>query len=318
LLEIQAEQATPAGAEAAQQGELVEMAPGVAAQGHVGGGGSQHHGEHGRQAQVALRPVQDLAQFRPGAAHVLQLLPPLQPLLGPGLEPRHRLALPRHQQAIGDAAAGLDQAGAGQVRLVQQQARRQGHEIAAPLALESQDRRHGEARLAHLHRVANPDAQAGGQAFVHPGLARRRQAARGRVGREQGGRGAQGAAQGVARRHRLDARQQVPVAGQRHAQEGGGVGHRQAPPARLGLQGGADGVVGNQGQVGRQQGIGLLAQGPFHPVGEERHGREAGHRQGHRQQQHANLAGAPFPQQQTRGEGQGDPHATSLPASSRN
>jgi hypothetical protein len=149
LQQVQAEQAALGGAETAQQGKLIEMPLHVAAQRHLRRGSGKQHGQQGGQAEITLRAIKHLTQFRPRITHIFQLFAaPSRGFAQRGSRDLDLVArpLPSHQQAIHHPAAHLDQAGTRQILGIQQQARRQCHEIAAALAFKGQDRGNPQAR----------------------------------------------------------------------------------------------------------------------------------------------------------------------------
>ena len=103
---------------------------------------------------------------RPRSVCALDLrLGPVDELRAPA---RRSPPLRRHREPVGHAAGGLDQAGGGQVGLVEHHARREAHEAGAAVGLDDDDLRDAQAGVAEQQRVADLQVERVEQRRVDP------------------------------------------------------------------------------------------------------------------------------------------------------
>jgi hypothetical protein len=290
-----------------QHGTVIQMAGRIPArrQGHC------DRAEHGRQqrhqVQEFLGPVHGLAhvaapavqRFDPAAAQ----FPLLHPLRRPLAELTHRRIVPGDRKAVAHPAGRLDQAGGGQVGLVEHHAWREVDKAAAPVRLNDDDAADLEAGVPKQQIVADAQVQRLQQGAVEPGLARCRHGPRllpcpiRRVGDHQA------ATQRIPLRHRLECHQLAGpaafVARACHGRETDRGGRLQPQPAGLGDHGRRRGVVGGQHEIAPQQLARVALQPPLEPVGKKAHRGQCGDGQGDGHDQQAQFAGAKVTPQRT-------------------
>jgi hypothetical protein len=278
---------------AAHHRAAIKMPPHVAFGGQRHGHGGEDYRQQGGEAQEALCPLGDVADFGPRVVQAFDLFAAPELRVGPGLICLYVGSLAGQVQAVANAAAVLDQAGCRQVGQVDHQPRRQGEHVHAAIGLHGQDGAASHRDPAQRQRCAGREAQRGCQALVGPGLAGLRHDGGGCICGVQHGRRAQAAAQRIARRDRLDFGQQGGIAQADHAREGGALGHAQTAGRRLLAEEIRQRMIGGQQQVAAEQLMGLLAQRLLDAVGEEADAGQCRHGQHQADAEHGELAGAP-------------------------
>jgi hypothetical protein len=258
-----------------------------------------HRGQQCHQRQEAFGPLQGALHLGPAAFERFELLTAAQLAAhgaGEGLDLR---PLARHQQAVGDAAAGLDQLGRRQVGEVEHHARRKVDELRAAVGLDGDEPLDAEGLLAQLELATDVDAQRLHRLWVHPDVARRGNGAGRLVGGIEAALHAQGAAQRIAVGHGLDCGQRGEVAVarvQRHARKDHGLRLREAGIARALAHISPQRSIGTDHGIGGQQLRGVALQPEADAVDEETHAGHGGHRDHQRAGQQAQFAGAPVAQ----------------------
>ncbi|EXF47203.1 hypothetical protein BAY1663_00218 [Pseudomonas sp. BAY1663] len=204
LQSIQQQGVASGESEATQQGAGIETAGGEA-------GGREGDGNPGQedrcqtgQVQVAFGAAQGAADLAVAVAGGLDALVRLQVGFQFALVGGQRLAFAAPEFAVAHPAAGLDDAGGGQVVEVHQYPRCEAVEVADPVRLVGQHAGQAQHLAADLDAVADRQAEGGEQPGFGPGFARTGAGA-GFFGLVGLGCAAQRAAQRVAAVGRLDA-----------------------------------------------------------------------------------------------------------------
>ena len=298
---VQPQRQRATGTEASEHRAVVQVTRDVAPRRQRNRHRRKDHRQQRRQPEKPLGFFQGSTDFGTGVADVFDALSGLHAAGGEGAETGHDIAVTRHHQPIGHAAAGHHQRGRRQVGVVHQQLGHDVEEAQVAVDVVGHLTRHPQAALAHRDAVAQRETEPGQHPFVDPGFAGR--------GETGGGLGISGRRlraklplQRVPRRHRLDLGEQAVFAGHDHAREARGLGDGELQPPGLSAELGVQGMIGHDHQIGAEQRRGLLRQRQLHPVGEERDAGEAGHRDDQRQRHEAQFAGADVAYQQPAGE----------------
>jgi colicin import membrane protein len=168
-------------AEDAQHRAVVEMAAGEVARGDADRDRGEQRRQQGDQVEEFLGAVERLAHLGPAcrerldadAAQALRLdlaLGPIDELGDLGVA----AGAGGDREPVRDAARRLDQAGRGEVGLVQHHARRQAREARAAIGLDDDDAGDPQARIAEEKLVADGEAERVEHGGVDPHGARRR------------------------------------------------------------------------------------------------------------------------------------------------
>ncbi|MCW0436883.1 hypothetical protein NB723_001847 [Xanthomonas sacchari] len=302
-------------AQAAQHGHVVDAAQGEAVGGQRGGDAGQQHRQQRGQRQEASGAVE-------GAAHAtLGVLDADQAVgLGAWRQPFAQggdlAGRAGEHQSIRSAAAGAEQAGGIDVGAVDQQWRRQLHQLAGGIRFGAQHAGHAQRAGAELQRIAELQPQRFEQARIGIGFAARRRTGAFAAGADGVARDQQRAAQRVARAHRLDVGHLAGVAMEQHAGKTDHARAAQAAPLRLLGEGGRNVLAPADAEVAADHLGGAAGQRQGHPVdqGADRgHHRHAQHQRGEHGQQ---IAGEQLAAQCARGMAQ-YVHAASAASAAR-
>ncbi|MNL15105.1 hypothetical protein D3C87_1360760 [compost metagenome] len=212
-LQAEQHQGFPAGqSQAAQQRTGIKAAGGEARRRQCHGDTGQQHRDQAGHVQVALSLAQRAANLPVTVAGILDALVGGQAgfdQLSIGFQ---CLGVAAPELAVTDPAAGLHNAGGGEVAEVDQYARRQAVEVAGAVGFVGQHARHCQGFHAHIDAVADFQVQRRQQSGFDPGFAGFR-AASGFFRGEGGGGAFQFAAQWINVVGSLDAGQLNAVIG---------------------------------------------------------------------------------------------------------
>ena len=213
-----------------------------------------------------------------------------------GLDAR---ALTCEQAEVADAAAGLDEARGGQVGSIHDEGGGQLREGTALVGERDQHARDAQIRRTDRQLHAEARADSGEQLRIGPHLAGRRNVRGGPAGGERLIRHQHAAAQRVAGSHRRDVGELAGIAVEHHRQQVRAARTAQAAPRGLGEVLITERLWRAEAQVRRQHAARLQRHRRADAAHQETDPGECRHRDGERQQQHPELAGAPLAQQHT-------------------
>ena len=127
--------------------------------------GREQYRDQGSQVQKAAGPVHCPTNLGTGVLDVSQIFARLENTTQFRLEVIHRTLFACEQHPVSDAAAWLDQACAFQVKLVDQQSRRQVDEAPALIRAKIQHPAQGKARCTNFDHRACIHAEPGQQSW---------------------------------------------------------------------------------------------------------------------------------------------------------
>ena len=248
-------------AQHAQHGAVVQVAGCKAARGQGHGHGAEQGGQQGHEIQKLFCTVERAAhlgaaafkRLHAHAAHRSVSARFFYLCLCPLHKGFHGRVVPRHGQAVGEAAGGLHEFGGSQILRIEHHTRGKVHEARATVGLVDDDAGNAQLRIAQEQHVAHLQGQHLQQRRIDPGLAHGRHIARGTFGLAGGVGHFEAAAQGVAGGHGFErhefARAALRVTGAAHGGEAQGAGGLQAQLSCLGAERGRRQVVGDDDRV---------------------------------------------------------------------
>jgi hypothetical protein len=297
---VQREDVRLRGTQATHHRRGIRLALREAARGERDRDRGEHHRKERGEAEEALRALERGAHLAAGIAHAFHALAPPEPRRHRRAVARDGRRISRDEQAIGDAAADLDEAGGGKVRLVHEHARRDAEVLEHAVGLARDDRGHLEIDAPHLEPVADLQAQPSRQRRRDPHRARLRRRVGRMVRRTHRRRDADAPAQREVGRDRLDVREVHAARRRHHARKRLRGRDREMPGARALDERRGHRVVGDHHEVAPEELVRLAIERRLHPVGEEADGRDTRHRDEEREEQHAQLTRAPVAPQDPR------------------